>query len=277
MDPTNTAPTTASDSDPLVNNNNNNSPSKMVARAVMDASSNNNSAEMDKKDARGRSDASLPPRKRARKDTADAEETVVAVATAAVSLHQREDEIKNGIEDVAARNATEREPAPPASFAAAAVAAAATSAPAVNVNSAVAAVTDQPLGTSGKAIEHSLNSLAKPSPATKVKADNSNNKSTTDVINPKPTKLAKTEGKANSLKKKIHSESEELDSDEDGAAGGGDGKDHSWRTHRGPPILTPHAHDVLMGRGKRFSDHSGNMRFREFIRQKKADYTLSWK
>jgi hypothetical protein len=54
-------------------------------------------------------------------------------------------------------------------------------------------------------------------------------------------------------------------------------KGHAWRTHRGDPIQNPHENDVLMGRGKRFSDHKGNIKFREFIREKKASYTLSWK
>jgi hypothetical protein len=49
-------------------------------------------------------------------------------------------------------------------------------------------------------------------------------------------------------------------------------------TIQGNPVKTPHAHDVLMGRGKGIVDHVGNQRFRDFVLEKKRDYIInSWK
>jgi hypothetical protein len=49
-------------------------------------------------------------------------------------------------------------------------------------------------------------------------------------------------------------------------------------TVKGEPVSTPHANDVLLGRGKAILDHAGNRRFRNFVREKKENYLInSWK
>ncbi|EJK64748.1 hypothetical protein THAOC_14486, partial [Thalassiosira oceanica] len=40
----------------------------------------------------------------------------------------------------------------------------------------------------------------------------------------------------------------------------------------GGPVKTPHANDVLSGRGGRINSHSGNVRFRELVDSLKREY-----
>lgn len=49
----------------------------------------------------------------------------------------------------------------------------------------------------------------------------------------------------------------------------------NWNGHLQTRIHTPHPHDVLSGRGGSINSHSGNVRFREWVRVRKNVYTLA--
>ena len=42
-------------------------------------------------------------------------------------------------------------------------------------------------------------------------------------------------------------------------------------------VDTPHDNDVLLGRGRRCTEHPGNVLFREFVRSRRGEYNRSWK
>lgn len=44
-----------------------------------------------------------------------------------------------------------------------------------------------------------------------------------------------------------------------------------------PIVDEPNINDVLLGRGRRCTEHPGNVLFREFVRERREEYNKAWK